>query len=497
MKSRRKNPIWRCVRLGFLLVVSLGVTRRGSSQADVLYVPSIQGLGLIEIDLGRGGSRRIAKTALFNNTLVAANPSRPELYVAAINGDAVSVVDPALFREIAIMRGDVGWNTQSMVVSHDGKNLYLGCSQRGDKQFSRVVAFDLVTRRHVATALVNGYEAAEVFLALSPDGHKLYESSSDFISEYEVPGLRRLATGKYPPGWGSSRLALSSDGLSLFAAQRGQLLRLRTGGGGIESSISLPDVDARSHIQLARDGSAVFVPGRSAIYRVPLSLDGYSTVSTPKEQKGSPFEFAESSDGRMLYVLAGTENADLWIIDISTQRLVQTIGGIPYPASVLALAKGSEAGSAAPIANADIGFERAILGKWYPVYERSLPHALEPGYEFLSDGRLREVEYDHPGGWTSGANEAVASLEYDHHYEVMGTTLYIHRVGGPLQFLSGEQRYRIVELKRDILTIEGGYATKDGGYLNSQTAKEQYARHPSPGYHRFGEQGTIPRIPRR
>ena len=302
---------------------------------DLLYVPSFEGMGLIEINPDKGGARRVAKTSLYNNSLVATNPVRRELYVAATNGGLVSVVDPSSFHEVGSLKGDVGWNTWSMVVSGDGKSLFLGCSQMGNQQFSRVVAFDLTLRRHVATALLSTV-SVPVFLALSSNDQTLYAAWNRSLDAYDAPNLQLLWREKHAD-WNSAQLLLSFDGLSLFLLQSGKLSRWRTDTRVIDSTLELPEALTNSEMQVARDGGGVFVSGSEAIYRIPASLDGYSTIRPPKSQTNNPYMFTQSTDGRTLYVLSGqVPSADLWEIDVSSQRLIQIIKAIPYPTGIVA-----------------------------------------------------------------------------------------------------------------------------------------------------------------
>jgi DNA-binding beta-propeller fold protein YncE len=310
-----------------------------SSEADVLYIPSHQGLGVIELDLAKGAERRIAKTPLLNNTLLAWNPQQKELYVAASNGDVVSVVQGEPFANVATIKGDVGWNTSSMVLSGNGRNLYLGCSQGGSPSFARVVVLSAAARFKIATvSLANS--SFEVYLALAPDGSKLYVSWGNHIDVYD-PSTMKLVRQQTYEGWQSSPEVLSSDGSFLFLLQGGRLFRLRTDTLAVDANFPLAEqLFARSRLRLTRDGSALFVSGQQGIYRVSVSLDRYTSIVPPRPSTTGPFSFAESSDGRALYVLSGfNQEENLWVIDIATQRVTQTVAGIPFPSNVLVVPK--------------------------------------------------------------------------------------------------------------------------------------------------------------
>jgi hypothetical protein len=53
---------------------------------------------------------------------------------------------------------------------------------------------------------------------------------------------------------------------------------------------------------------------------------------------GSALEFAESSDGRALYVLSGgNQQESVWVIDLTTRQVMKTIDGIAFPFSIIAV----------------------------------------------------------------------------------------------------------------------------------------------------------------
>lgn len=297
---------------------------------DLIYMPSHQGLGLIELSVAEGAAKRTAKTVLFNNNYVLWNVHQQEFYVVGLNGDAVSVISAGTFTQTAAMKGDVGWNTFSTALSPDGRSLYLACFG-GSPQTLRIVAFDTASRSHRATQAISGGGSA-AYLALSPDGDRVYVASGSILAEYETSDLRLLRQQSFE-GW---PLIVSPDGRFLFSVQQDRLLRIRTDGLSVDKSLTLPEAAFRQ-LSLSRDGRNLFASGKNAIYRVPLSLDTYIPIRPP-HGVDSGIQFAESADGRALYVLSGGNNQEsLWVIDLATEQVMKTIDGIAFPASIIAV----------------------------------------------------------------------------------------------------------------------------------------------------------------
>jgi hypothetical protein len=90
---------------------------------------------------------------------------------------------------------------------------------------------------------------------------------------------------------------------------------------------------------LSRDGRYVFVPGKASIYRIPLSLDAFIPIryTNPVD---STFQFAESADGKDLYVLGDWKVGEIWVIDETSGQLRKTISGVTFAMDVICVPGG-------------------------------------------------------------------------------------------------------------------------------------------------------------
>jgi uncharacterized protein YqgC (DUF456 family) len=119
-----------------------------------------------------------------------------------------------------------------------------------------------------------------------------------------------------------------------------------------------------------------------------------------------------------------------------------------------------------------------IVHKWYPALPGFPPHAGATGYEFLSDGRYRDITYYDP--FFEGGQEGAAILrEDDGYYGIANGILTLH-------INKAQPRYRIVSLTRDFLILEFIPPVP-----SSYQDQFRYSRHPGPGYPPIGKHGTI------
>lgn len=247
------------------------------AREDLIYIPSFQGAGLIEIHPGQPTVRRVAKTTGFNNALVSYNPLRNEFYVGLTNGDHVAIIDGNTFTQTGKLVEDVGWNTSGVELSHDGSLVVVTGSD------AKVLLFDTQTQKLKRRINVQGGRFP-TYALFSSDDHTLFVSSGDSISAFD-PRTLQLRGWTRLPGWQPSPMAGNSDGTLVFFLQRGRLIRLSAQSLAVLDSRPLPE-DATnflgSRLQISRDGGAIWVGGIHGIYRVNLSLRDYTMVTPPE-----------------------------------------------------------------------------------------------------------------------------------------------------------------------------------------------------------------------
>jgi DNA-binding beta-propeller fold protein YncE len=325
----------------------------GPPATDLVYIPSYQGAGLIEIRPSQPAARRIAKTTGFNNSLVIYNSNKNEFYVGLENGDHVAIVDGQSFTQSGKLIEGVGANTSGLELSPDGNYIAVtgsdGCGANRECQRAKVLVFDARTHTFLRrTNIPNG--GFPTYALFSADTRSLFVSSGDSIYIFDS-GTLELRERKTILGWQSSPMAISPDGTNLFLLQKGTLIAWSTRSHSVIHSMALPEpgIDSfHSHLQISGDGRAVWVAGWNAIYRVRLALDGYTVVQPPETAIQRQYQFAESSDGKYLYVLTRADsNANLLILNIGTSSVAWKIPGIPDPTMILVRKESSA--SAPPI----------------------------------------------------------------------------------------------------------------------------------------------------
>ena len=277
-----------------------------------------------------GGSLRL----LDSISSVLYNPRKNEFYVGLENGDHVAIVNGESFTQTGKLSDSVGWNTSSLELSHDGKRLVVAV--KSAVADAELLVFSIEARSLAGFVKIpNGsYPTYAVF---SPDDRTLYVSSGDSIFVYDSGDLE-LRQRRSLSGWQASPMVISPDGTALFLLQNRTLVRWVRSRSMLRATLlPEPTIDSyHSHLQISRDGSAVWVGGRSAIYRVRLALDRYTIVRPPENATDRQYQFAESSDGRYLYVLTGNDaRANLLILDVQTSAVAGKIADVPYPTMVL------------------------------------------------------------------------------------------------------------------------------------------------------------------
>lgn len=315
--ARNNRGGWSAERLG-----STSVSARPPS-GDILFATGSQGEGVYEVD----SSLKIAqtaKTSLFNNSLLAWDRSTKLLYVAAINGEVVSILAVSPLREIATISQDVGWNNFSMELSPDGGTLFLTCSTQGGPKIhdTQIVAFDTVSRT-TRSALSVGDPGSVSYLSLSPDGTRLYLSRSGGVNIYSAATLDLLRECNDDETMTSGRILVSKDDEFLYVAQTERLVRMRTDCSEINSTY-MAGIESHFWMSASDNSERLWIDSRGeGLYKVDMR-----TLAVQFLDLGiSAQTFTESGDGHNLYVGTGDENR-LLDVDISTGATIRSLEGI-------------------------------------------------------------------------------------------------------------------------------------------------------------------------
>ena len=143
-----------------------------SANGQLVYVTNSQSKSISVIDVASLTVRPRIRVPISGENGpygVAIHPDGKRLYVTDINGNQVLIVDTA--RRATVGRIDVIEEPRSLVISADGKRLYVSGGDFGDDGGGGVAVIDTESESVVTTIRMDG----GIFrLALSPDGSRLY-----------------------------------------------------------------------------------------------------------------------------------------------------------------------------------------------------------------------------------------------------------------------------------------------------------------------------------
>ena len=182
------------------------VTNSQSKSISVIEVASLTVRNRIRVPVARGPYG------------VAIHPNGSRLYVTDIDGNQVLVVDTA--RRATVGRIDVIEEPRSLVISADGKRLYVSGGDFGDDGGGGIAVVDTESESVVTTILID----AGIFrLALSPDGSRLYgtDRSNAQLIVVDVAQNRVVNSVKVlPEGEETRDLFVSRDGSQIYVTNQ-------------------------------------------------------------------------------------------------------------------------------------------------------------------------------------------------------------------------------------------------------------------------------------
>lgn len=305
---------------------------------DVVYVISSAGGFLYRIHTGSGQVTGQWKTSNYNARYPVWNSVHGEIYIAASNGDSISIFDLKSSREVDTITQDVGWSARSIAVSPDGGTIYttfLTCVRSTGKGNYRLVAHNPNSKIVISTITL-GETCGAAFLALAPDGRRLYVSVDGRIQVYSA--LNMALIGEYAtPDLTAGRLVASPDEQYLYIPQDGELVRWSLAANRLDGARDIDGVTELSKVVVSPGGRKLWINNFSGgeIYEVDASfVDPDKIFFVPR-----PFSLALSSDGTRLYVTSGLNPGSLNIIDLASGTIEKTIGGLENPTGLLVISE--------------------------------------------------------------------------------------------------------------------------------------------------------------
>ncbi len=261
----------------------------------------------------------IAGPGVDESTLPPADPS----------ADGIGVVDIASLKLLRIIRGVS--DPEQMVVSNDGKHLYIASEDTGT-----AVVVEVASGRTVATQEVGGEPEG---VGISPDGRFVYMTSEEdhqvsVIDTTSNQVIKQFSVGKRP-----RQAAFSSDGARAYVT------------GEIDGTVAV--VDATEHkvvhtiqltgemvrpmeVDVSLDDRVIYVTtGRG---RTLVEIDNKTYEPLRQVTLGTrPWGLAISPDGKTLYTANGPSN-DVSVVDSESFAVVATVSVGDSPWGVVTVA---------------------------------------------------------------------------------------------------------------------------------------------------------------
>ena len=192
-----------------------------SADGQLVYVTNSQSKSISVIEVASLTVRNRIRVPVVNDGGpygVAIHPDGKRLYVTDIQANQVLIVDTAL--RATVGRIEVIEDPRSLVISADGKRLYVSGGDFGDTGSGGIAVVDTESESMVTTIFVDG----GVFrLALSPDGSRLYgtDRANAQLVVVDVAQNRVVNTVQVlPEGEETRDLFVSRDGSQIYVANQ-------------------------------------------------------------------------------------------------------------------------------------------------------------------------------------------------------------------------------------------------------------------------------------
>lgn len=190
-----------------------------SADGQLLYVTNSESRSISVIDVASLTVRSRIRVPISGERGpygVAIHPDGKRLYVTDINGNQVLIVDTA--RRATIGRIDVIEEPRSLVISADGKRLYVSGGDFGDVGSGGIAVIDTESESVVTTIRMD----AGIFrLALSPDGSRLYGTDRTNAQLVVVDVAQNRVVNTVPAEGEETRsLFVSRDGSQVYVANQ-------------------------------------------------------------------------------------------------------------------------------------------------------------------------------------------------------------------------------------------------------------------------------------
>lgn len=277
---------------------------------------------------------------------LAVNPSGTRVYVPHVlymNPGTVTVHDAATGAVVSTVPGAMG--TVGVVLNADGSRLYVansGNTQNPRNQGTGPGIIQVVDTRTNAVTTNVETDRGVARLALSPDGSMLFGIMYEGRNVTFVDTASNAIVAKVPiPGRPAGSVAVSPDGSVLYVGD------VFSGGIHVVSVVERRVVKtietgctSNSGLALKPSGTQLYITG--CVFPSVLGIvDTATMVSHNVPLTGQPTAVDFSPDGREAYVVDGSENGRVLVLDTTTETVTATFPVGRQPRGIVATRDGS------------------------------------------------------------------------------------------------------------------------------------------------------------